>query len=194
VAFTHDTVQALLAAAELVNSRQEPDGLRTTGDLDEFVARFGYSGRLDGDDAELDAVRAVRPVLRDLLTRDRDDAALLVNDLLAREHALPRLVRHDGLDWHVHAVSDDAPLAVRLVVETAMAVLDVVRGDEMSRLAVCADETCDGVVVDLSRNRSRRFCSTTCGNRNAVSAFRARQRPPAGRSPRRAADAPATPG
>ncbi|MBB2901272.1 putative RNA-binding Zn ribbon-like protein [Kineococcus radiotolerans] len=174
--FTHDTSQALLAAAELVNTLDDPGALADVDDLDEFCTRFGYSGRFDGNAAELEAVRSVRPVLRDLLTRDRDDAALLVNDLLAREAALPRLVRHDGLDWHVHAVSDDAPLAVRVVVETAMAVLDVVRADETSRLAVCADETCRGIVVDLSRNRSKKFCSTTCGNRNAVSAFRSRRR------------------
>jgi predicted RNA-binding Zn ribbon-like protein len=31
------------------------------------------------------------------------------------------------------------------------------------------------VVLDLSRNRSKRFCSVACGNRNAVAAYRARQ-------------------
>ena len=56
-----------------------------------------------------------------------------------------------------------------------MAMIDVIRADEMSRLGVCADDDCQGVVLDLSRNRSRRFCSTTCGNRNAVAAYRARQ-------------------
>jgi predicted RNA-binding Zn ribbon-like protein len=45
----------------------------------------------------------------------------------------------------------------------------------MSRLGICADPDCGGVVVDLSRNRSKRFCSVTCGNRNAVAAYRARQ-------------------
>jgi predicted RNA-binding Zn ribbon-like protein len=40
---------------------------------------------------------------------------------------------------------------------------------------VCADPDCGGVVVDLSRNRSKRFCSVSCGNRNAVAAYRARQ-------------------
>ena len=30
-------------------------------------------------------------------------------------------------------------------------------------------------LLDLSRNRSRRFCSTTCGNREAQAAFRARR-------------------
>ena len=165
--FTHDTSQALLAAAELVNG---------VGDLDEFFHRFGYSGRFDDDEAEVEAVREIRPLLRDLLTRDRDEAAGLVNDVLARERATPQLVRHHGLDWHIHAVPDDAPLAVRVLVETAMAVLDVVRSDEMDRLGICADDRCDGIVVDLSRNRSKKFCSTTCGNRNAVNAFRSRRR------------------
>ena len=56
-----------------------------------------------------------------------------------------------------------------------MAMVDVIRADEMSRLGICADDTCEDIVLDLSRNRSRRFCSTTCGNRNAVAAYRARQ-------------------
>jgi predicted RNA-binding Zn ribbon-like protein len=56
-----------------------------------------------------------------------------------------------------------------------MAMIDVIREDEMSRLGLCADPDCGGVVVDLSRNRSKRFCSVACGNRNAVAAYRARQ-------------------
>ncbi|PSK26664.1 CGNR zinc finger domain-containing protein, partial [Nocardia seriolae] len=30
-------------------------------------------------------------------------------------------------------------------------------------------------VLDMSRNRSRRYCSTACTNRNAVAAYRARK-------------------
>ena len=95
--------------------------------------------------------------------------------MLADAGAIPQLVRHDEWDWHLHAVGPTRDLATRIVVETAMAMIDVIRADEMSRLGVCADDTCDGVVLDLSRNRSQRFCSTACGNRNAVAAYRARQ-------------------
>ena len=84
-------------------------------------------------------------------------------------------MRHGDTDWHLHAVEDDRPLHVRMLVETAMAMIDVIRADELSRLDICADADCDAVVLDLSRNRSRRFCSTTCGNRAAVAAYRARQ-------------------
>jgi predicted RNA-binding Zn ribbon-like protein len=96
--------------------------------------------------------------------------------MLAEAQALPQLLRHDGLDWHIHAVSRDAPLDRRIVVETAMAMIDVIRSDELSRLSVCADDDCGGLVLDLSRNRSRRFCSTRCSNRNAAAAYRARNR------------------
>lgn len=172
--FTHDTEGALLSAVALVNSGEDPDTLTTTEHLLTFFTEHGYTGRFDGDAAELDAVRSLRPSLRRLLTSTRDDAVELVNSTLAAAEALPRLVRHGDMDWHLHAISDDSPLADRIAVETAMAMIDVIRADELSRLGVCA-AACDGIVLDLSRNRSRRFCSTACGNRTAVAAYRTRK-------------------
>jgi predicted RNA-binding Zn ribbon-like protein len=175
VVFAHDTNEALRAAVTLVNTQVPPDTLETVEALDTFLDDFQYTGRRDGDEAELQAVRRVRPRLRELLTADRDHAVTLVNDMLRKARAVPQLRRHSGYDWHVHAIDDDAPLCDRIIVETAMAMVDVIRSDEMSRLGICADHDCGGLVLDLSRNRSRRFCSTACGNRNAVAAYRARQ-------------------
>lgn len=174
--FVDDTESTLRAAVALVNSDGEPDTMTTVGDLDRWYREHAYSGRHDGDDRELRALRGLRPRLRKLLTSGRDAAALEANAVLAEAKAVPQLVRHGGLDWHIHAVSGDAPLHRRVAVETAMAMVDVIRADELSRLSVCADEGCRGLVLDLSRNRSRRFCSTACANRNAVAAFRARAR------------------
>ncbi|GCD95586.1 CGNR zinc finger domain-containing protein [Embleya hyalina] len=173
--FGHDTESSLQAVVALINSAEGPDTLTTVRDVDAWYAEHRYTGRRDGDAAELASLRALRPVLRDLLTADRDRAAGLANTMLADAGALPQLVRHDDQDWHLHAVSGDAPLASRVVVETAMAMIDVVRMDETSRLFLCADEGCGGIVLDLTRNRSRRYCSTACGNRNAVAAYRARR-------------------
>ena len=173
--FAHDTVSSLRAAVDLVNSGEEPDTLTTVAQVDAWYAEHGYTGRRDGDEAELGALRRLRPVLRELLTADRDTAVVLVNRILEAHELRPRLVRHDHLDYHLHPTAPGTPLAEQIVVETAMAMVDVIRADEMSRLSVCADPTCGGVVVDLSRNRSRRFCSTTCGNRVAVAAYRARR-------------------
>jgi predicted RNA-binding Zn ribbon-like protein len=173
--FAHDTASALAAAAALVNSAEPPDTLGTVADLDAFYLAHAYTGRHDRDAAELEAVRALRGPLRQLLTAERDEAVALVNAMLVEAAALPQLVRHDGWDWHLHVVGHDRPFATRIAVETAMAVIDLVRADELSRLSVCVGDDCQGVVVDLSRNRSRRFCSTACGNRAAVAAYRARR-------------------
>jgi predicted RNA-binding Zn ribbon-like protein len=150
--------------------------MTTVEALDRFFVKHVYTGSHQHSEAELESVRALRAPLRALFTSERDDAVDIVNRMLAETGAVPQLVRHGDVDWHVHAVGPDAPLHARILVETAMAMIDVIRADEMSRFAVCADADCEGVVLDLSRNRSRRFCSTACGNRNAVAAYRSRQR------------------
>lgn len=173
--FAHDVEMVLTAAVHLANSAQEPDSLTSVDDVAEFYDQHGYTGLHAGTGAELGELRALRPQLRELLTAPRDEAVGVVNRMLRDGDARPQLRRHDGLDWHFHATQDDQPLAVRVAVETAMAMVDVIRADETSRLGLCADDDCDGIVLDLSRNRSRRFCSTACGNRAAVAAYRARQ-------------------
>ena len=174
--FAHDTALSLRAAVALVNSAEPPDTLTSMTELDAFWDDFGYTGRHDHDDPELDAVRRLRPRLRTLLTAERDDAVTIVNDLLAEARAVPRLVRHDRFDWHLHVVDPETPLDERIAAETAMAMIDVIRADELSRLGVCAQDDCASIVLDLSRNRSKIFCGTTCSNRAAVAAYRARNR------------------
>ena len=174
--FAHDTAAALQSAVALVNSAEPPDTLTSRDELDAFFAAHDYTGSRSHDAAELDAVRALRAPLRTLLTSDRDEAVRIVNGILAERRAVPALVRHDSWDYHLHAIASDAPLADRIAVETAMAMIDVIRAGELSRLSVCAEPSCAGLVLDLSRNRSRRFCSTTCGNRVAVAAYRSRRR------------------
>ncbi len=165
----------MLAVVALVNSAEEPDTMTTQAQLDAFYEEHRYTGARSHDDAELAAVRALREPMRRLLLAGRDEAVEIVNRILAERVAVPQLVRHDGFDYHVHAVDSETALADRIAVDTAMAMIDLIRADELSRLSICADDTCGGIVVDLSRNRSRRFCSTACGNRVAVAAYRARK-------------------
>ena len=174
--FAHDTELSLRAAVHLANSAEPPDTLTSMTELNAFWEQFGYTGRHDRDDAELDAVRRLRPRLRALLSAERDEAVDIVNDLLEKAGAVPRLVRHDHFDWHLHVVDPETPLDERIAAETAMAMIDVIRADEMSRLGICAQHDCESIVLDLSRNRSKIFCGTTCSNRAAVAAYRARNR------------------
>jgi predicted RNA-binding Zn ribbon-like protein len=61
-----------------------------------------------------------------------------------------------------------------MAVEAAMALVDVIRSGEIDRLRTCAAGDCNDVLIDLSKNRSKRFCSVTCGNRANMAAYRAR--------------------
>jgi predicted RNA-binding Zn ribbon-like protein len=176
VVFTHDTEVALAAAADLVNSAHGTDTLQSMADLDRFVATWRWTGSRRRTSAELEAVRRLRPRLERLWYVDEDGAVDIVNGLLRDAQALPQLVRHDEWDYHIHATSADAPLADRMAVEAAMAMVDVIRQKALDRLRVCGASDCDDVVVDLSKNRSRQFCSTRCSNRVNVAAYRARRR------------------
>lgn len=173
--FANDTDLALSAAVDMANSALDPDTLTSVAALDAIFDHYGYTGRHERTEAELAQVRAIRGQLRTLLLGSPEETVARVNATLQHYAAVPRVVRHDAIDWHIHAIDDDAPLAHRVLVETAMAMIDVVRADETGRLSVCADAECEGIVLDLSRNRSRRYCSVTCGNRNAAAAYRARQ-------------------
>lgn len=184
--FSHDTEVALLSAVNLINTApttvtgsggtEGPDELTTLADLDGFVLREKFSGAREHSDTEVAAVRVMREQLRTIFTADEDVAAEGVNSLLTQADALPQLVKHDEWDWHLHATAPGAPLAQRMGVEAAMALADVIRGKELQRLKVCAAPDCCAVVLDLSKNRSRRYCDTgNCGNRAHVAAYRRRQ-------------------
>lgn len=159
-------------------SRSGLDELATLEQLAALLARFGYTGRIDADSAELRDVLRTRELLRQVWSLKRDDAATAVNSMLREARALPQLVRHDTSDWHLHATDPAAPLAERMRVEASLALIDVIRSDEMSRLRLCQADACTGLVLDLSRNGSKRFCSVRCGNRMNMIAFRERQAQP----------------
>jgi predicted RNA-binding Zn ribbon-like protein len=177
--FSHDTEVALAETATLVNTvGLDGDTLLTIADLDDYLARGPYSGVIRRTQEELESVRALRPRLRKFWTvKDRDEAAALVNKILEEADARPYLARHDGWDWHLHVTRPDAPLADRLGAEAAMAFLDLIRADALGRLRICSAPDCQDVLVDLSKNSSKRYCDTgNCGNRTNVAAYRARKR------------------
>jgi predicted RNA-binding Zn ribbon-like protein len=175
VVFAHDTEVALAGAVALVNTLDGDDDHLTDVALDEFLDTWGFTGTRTRDARELEAVRALRPQLRALWDSDKDEIAQRVNDMLRAGHALPQLAKHDGWDYHLHATAPEAPLATRMAVEAAMAFVDVVRSQALDRLRICDMPDCNAVTIDLTKNKSKRYCDGGCSNRAAVAAYRARQ-------------------
>jgi predicted RNA-binding Zn ribbon-like protein len=174
--FAHDTELALAAAAALVNTAgRDGEKLPDLAALDRFFHAYGWTGSRQHTEAELRSVQDLRPRLRRIWEAGEDEVVEIVNTLLRESNALPQLIRHDNWPYHLHATPPDAPLATRMAVEAAMAFVDVVRDRQLDRLRICEFPDCGNVVVDLSKNRSKRFCEAGCGNRAAVSAYRARK-------------------
>ncbi|MGZ4493714.1 MAG: CGNR zinc finger domain-containing protein [Nocardioides sp.] len=179
--FSHDTEHALACAVDLVNSSSPSGDEELIGDLDAlagFVARHDVSDVGPLDDEDLAAVHELRAALRPAFTAPDDAAAAaVVNALVARAPVVPRLTDHDGYAFHVHYFAPGASLAQHLATECGMALAQVVTAGERERLRRCDAPDCEHVLVDLSRNRSKRYCDArTCGNRLHVAAYRERQR------------------
>ena len=175
----HDVARALALAVDLVNSRANgTEALADLAALRAFLDEHDVSGARSLTRDDLEEVHALRPRLRAVwAARDMRTAAAVVNGLVAEAGALPQLTDHDGWPWHVHWTAPSARVASRLGADAGMALAEVLREDGAERLRRCADPTCNAVFVDLSRNRSRRYCDTgNCGNRAHVAAYRARLR------------------
>jgi predicted RNA-binding Zn ribbon-like protein len=172
-----DTLEftAVLANTVPTASRSGADELSTISQLHALLDDNAFAGARDHSEAERRDVVATRGHLRQLWTLGRDDLAAEINVILRETNALPQLHRHDQLDWHIHAIPFEAPLVERIRVEVALALVDVIRADATDRLRICEAHDCDGLLVDLSRNGSRRFCSVRCGNRMNMMAYRERQ-------------------
>ncbi|MFF0201551.1 CGNR zinc finger domain-containing protein [Streptomyces sp. NPDC005017] len=183
---THDTRCALDTVVDLVNTAPEdestPEALSDVAALEDFVRGHKVSdiGTLSAFD--LAAVRKIRGRFASIFSApDARSAAVLINELVAAAGTTPRLTDHDGYDWHVHYFAPGASLADHLAADCGMALAFFVVAGEQERLRRCEAPDCRRAFVDLSRNRSRRYCdSRTCGNRLHVAAYRARRKEAAG--------------
>jgi hypothetical protein len=179
--FAADQLEALAACAELINTGRSADGegLRDVADVQAFGDRYAFHGTGAGpkDVPRLRAHRRRLDAIASSCESGDDEAAIgMLNVLLAETGAVPQIVAHDGRSPHIHVSRPAAPLADRIAAHLAMGLAELVVSGESQRVRSCASPSCREVFVDLSRNRSRRYCdSRTCGNRLHVAAYRARR-------------------
>jgi hypothetical protein len=178
--FAPDVEDTLEFTAVLCNtvptaSRSGRDELATREQLHTLLDANLFGGARNYSESERAGVASTRGLLRILWTLERDDLAVEINAILRSARALPQLTRHDQFDWHIHAIPLEAPLVDRIRVEVALALVDVIRADATDRMRICEAHDCAGLLLDLSRNGSKRFCSVRCGNRMNMIAYRERQ-------------------
>lgn len=172
--------RAVLTAVDLVNTRDPETGrdeLPDAGSAAALLEQRGWVLDAPPSPRELDRLRALRDTLRPAFdTPDEREVVRRLNQTLTELRALPQLTDHDGA-WHWHYAPPGAGIADRVATTASAALLTVVAEGGADRMRVCTADDCRNVFVDLSRNGSRRFCSSrACGNRTHAAAYRARRR------------------
>ena len=94
---------------------------------------------------------------------------------VAMKRLHPHLAKEGGI-WRLHHHPGDAPLVPMWTAVCAEGMARMIGAGHADRFGTCAASDCERVFFDTSRNASRRYCSTTCQNREKTAAFRRRAR------------------
>lgn len=160
----------------------EPEFLRTPADLQEFLAKHDVE-MSDEPLAEMEfmRVRQLRNRLRDIFLRleisEPVEVQREINSLLgATPVNLQASISEGELIEVKYEIPTTVALVERLAVQVGLGLTLALQQYGTERLKVCAAAPCQEVFIDVSKNKSRRFCGERCANRYNVAHFRERQR------------------
>jgi len=129
--------------------------------------------------ADLETLRQIRDEFRGFFVScsrgNGGEAAARLNELLMQYPVHPQLSGHDGQSWHVH-YTESGSVSDKYAAGAAMGLAVRLADLGMERFGICQAAPCQGVFIDTSAARTRRYCSDRCTNRANVTAFRARKR------------------
>ncbi len=173
-----------------IRSGVHDDRLETYGDLVQWGLLSGTLGRTEADALAaagradpvgaarvLKRAKALREALHGIFARLMQgrsahavDLAVL-NDEIGRALSRTRLHQRAygyAWGWKIGRDTLDAPLW-----GVARSAGELLTSDGLERLRECASETCGWFFLDLSKNRSRRWCDMKgCGNREKLRRYR----------------------
>jgi predicted RNA-binding Zn ribbon-like protein len=128
---------------------------------------------------DLETLRELRGELREFFEAcsrgDGEDAASRLNALLIQHPVHPQLSGHDGQAWHVH-YTESGSVADKYAAGAVMGLAVRLADIGIQRFGVCQAVPCQGVFIDTTTSKTRRYCSDRCTNRANVTAYRARRR------------------
>ncbi|GIK63618.1 MAG: hypothetical protein BroJett018_14120 [Chloroflexota bacterium] len=159
----------------------EPESLRTPADLQEFLQQRHIEMSGSFTEIEFMRVRQLRNRLRDIFLRleisEPVEVQREINSLLgATPVNLQASISKGELIEVKYEIPTTVALVERLAVQTGLGLTLALQQYGTERLKVCAAAPCQEVFIDVSKNKSRRFCGERCANRYNVAHFRERQR------------------
>lgn len=178
--FAHYTEEHAAVAAEIVNT--DPSVAVTdasvVADPDALALFLDGRGALRAavDDADLARFSRLRERLVAVFTaKDEEETAARLNDALEEAGGRVQVVA-SGNQWQVGFVPPDEGPIDELAATATLGLAALFAQSGRARFGRCSAPDCRDVYIDVSRNRSRRYCSDSCSSRTNVAAFRARKR------------------
>ena len=104
-----------------------------------------------------------------------DEDLVTFNGNLSRASLRSRIIKtKDGLSWDWTGDKDTLDWMLNPIIRSAA---DLLVSDDLKRVKRCADPQCGWLFLDVSRNKSRRWCDMKdCGNRAKASRFYQRKK------------------
>ncbi|CAL9370628.1 hypothetical protein SUDANB120_00856 [Streptomyces sp. enrichment culture] len=109
--------------------------------------------------------------------QDEDRAAAALNALLEQHGTRPRLTRHDGHPWHLHADGGEGTgWGGWFLASGALALAQLLTEHGRIAWGACAAAGCGRLFLGAGTGSARRHCSAACATRERVAAHRRRRR------------------
>jgi predicted RNA-binding Zn ribbon-like protein len=170
------TANAARRAADLLGAlRADPPD---RAEVEAVLIRYGEPEPPALTDDHLASLRAAAARLLPVFQAETtDEAAALLNELLAEHAGPPRLSAHDRTPWHLHVdAADDAPWDQWFLASSSLALATLLADRQRPPGGICHAHNCTHPYVDLGRGAPQRFCSQPCATRTRVAALRRRRR------------------
>jgi predicted RNA-binding Zn ribbon-like protein len=175
---------AVALAVELVNTWNtyfaDPELLDDVDDLRSLLRAHGEPKLAESlRERDLQPARDLRTNLRRAFEAPGERRAVdALNYVIRGSDAKPQLEARGG-SWDYAFPSPSSDPISEVAMKAGVALLDFIRTHGWERFGLCSAAPCVAVYVDLSKNRSRKYCSQLCADRMNQAAYRRRRRSPA---------------
>jgi predicted RNA-binding Zn ribbon-like protein len=146
--------------------------------LDDFLKRWGLEARPAPRERLLPELRKLRLILQkkaDAIALGRRVKDLGLRGLNAYLEKSPLIRRLDvGRGRARVRLEPVRRTEASILAEIVSSFADTLANDEVSRIKVCGNKDCRWIFSDSSKNQTRRWCGTTCGNLMKVRKYRLR--------------------
>lgn len=167
-------VELIRSFANTLDVEDATDDISTRGELTRWLYEHDLlARRTPSSDDDLELARKLRTGIRDAMSAHHGDHPVESDDLGAATAQLPLQMDCCGDGPHLEPVDIGVRGALARVL---VAVNQAVIGDEWKRLKVCPDDTCQWAFYDATKNRSKSWCGTGCGNKAKTRSYRQRQK------------------